>query len=49
MKKYISETGFKNIRKCQFRDSGIEVFSEVEDHHRFIDKDFIEVAFQCTK
>jgi predicted SAM-dependent methyltransferase len=49
MQKYLSEAGFKNVRKCQFGDSGIEVFSEVEELHRFIDKDFIEVAFQCTK
>jgi len=49
MQKYLSEAGFKNIKKCQFGDSGIEVFSEVEDRHRFIDNDFIEVAFQCTK
>jgi predicted SAM-dependent methyltransferase len=49
MQKYLFEAGFKSVRKCQFGDSGIEVFSEVEELHRFIDKDFIEVAFQCTK
>jgi|TARA_B110000305_G_C19087264_1_gene469087 predicted SAM-dependent methyltransferase len=51
MEKYLSEAGFVNIKKCKFQDSGIEVFSEVEELHRFIDGDdgFIEVAFQCTK
>jgi predicted SAM-dependent methyltransferase len=46
---YLSEVGFKNIRKCAFNDSGIEAFTEVEDLHRFIDGDFEEVALQCTK
>ena len=49
MTNYLSEVGFKNISKCKFNDSGIEVFSEVEDLHRFIDGDFEEVALQCTK
>jgi predicted SAM-dependent methyltransferase len=49
MTNYLSEVGFKNIRKCKFNDSGIESFSEVEDLHRFIDGDFEEVALQCTK
>jgi predicted SAM-dependent methyltransferase len=49
IKNYLHQVGFKNIRKCSFNDSGIEVFSEVEEMHRFIDGDFIEVALQCTK
>jgi hypothetical protein len=49
MKRYLLETGFKNIKSCSFNDSNIEVFSEVEDLHRFIDGDFKEVALQCTK
>ncbi len=49
MQKYLAEAGFKNIRKCKIGDSGIQVFSEVEEVHRFIDGDFIEVALQCTK
>ena len=49
MMNYLSEVGFINIKKCEFNDSGIEAFSEVEDLHRFIDGDFKEVALQCTK
>ena len=49
MQKYLTEAGFKNIRKSQIGDSGIEIFAEVEEKHRFIDGDFIEVALQCTK
>jgi predicted SAM-dependent methyltransferase len=51
MEKYLSDVGFKSIKPCKFGDSGINVFSEVEDGHRFIDNDFnfVEVAFQCTK
>jgi predicted SAM-dependent methyltransferase len=49
MQKYLTETGFKNIRTATIGDSGIKVFSEVEEIHRFVDGDFIEVALQCTK
>jgi predicted SAM-dependent methyltransferase len=49
MQKYLTEAGFKNIRKSKIGDSGIKIFSEVEEKHRFIDGDFIEVAIQCTK
>lgn len=51
MKKYLSNVGFKNIQQCKFGDSGINVFKEVEDKHRFIDENFnfVEVAYQCTK
>ena len=49
MQKYLTETGFKSIRTATIGDSGIKVFSEVEEMHRFIDGDFIEVALQCTK
>jgi predicted SAM-dependent methyltransferase len=49
MQKYLTEAGFKNIRKSKIGDSGVKVFSEVEELHRFIDGDFIEVALQCTK
>lgn len=49
MQKYLTASGFKNIRKCKIGDSGIKVFSEVEEIHRFVDGNFIEVALQCTK
>lgn len=49
MRNYLLETGFKNLRKCSYGDSGIEVFSELEEKHRFVDGDFTEVAIQCTK
>ena len=40
MTNYLSEAGFKNIRKCKFNDQGTESFSEVEDLNQFIDGDF---------
>jgi predicted SAM-dependent methyltransferase len=49
MQNYLAEIGFKNIKKCKIGDSGIDIFSEVEELHRFIDGDFVEVAIQCTK
>ncbi len=49
MQNYLAEVGFKNIKKCKIGDSGIDVFSEVEELRRFIDGDFVEVAIQCTK
>jgi len=49
MQKYLTEAGFKNIRKSQIGDSEIKIFAEVEEKRRFIDGDFIEVALQCTK
>jgi predicted SAM-dependent methyltransferase len=49
MQNYLAEAGFKNIKKCKIGDSGIDIFSEVEELHRFIDGDFVEVAIQCTK
>ena len=46
----LKKTNFTNIRKCQFGDSNIPVFSEVEEEGRFYqtDKD-PEIAFQCNK
>jgi len=49
MQKNLAEAGFRNIRKSKIGDSGIKVFSEVEEIHRFVDGDFIEVAPQYTK
>jgi ABC-type Fe3+-hydroxamate transport system substrate-binding protein len=49
MQNYLAEAGFKNMKKCKIGDSGIDIFSEVEELHRFIDGDFVEVAIQCTK
>ena len=46
----LKKANFINIRKCQFGDSNISVFSEVEEEGRFsqIDGD-PEIAFQCNK
>jgi hypothetical protein len=49
IQKHLVEAGFKKIKKCKIGDSGINVFSEVEKLHKFIDGDFTEVAIQCTK
>ena len=46
----LKKANFINIRKCQFGDSNIPVFSEVEEESRFYFKDGDpEVAFQCSK
>ena len=46
----LKKANFTNIRKCQFGDSNISVFSEVEEESRFHPNDEDpEVAFQCSK
>ena len=43
--------GFKDIRKCEFGDSGLSIFTEVEDKDRFFFNNgkSKELSFQCTK
>ena len=46
----LKKANFINIRKCQFRDSNISIFSEVEEESRFYnDGGDPEIAFQCSK
>ena len=47
----IKKVGFKQIRKCYFGDSGIDIFSEVEEMDRFNenDKKYQALAFHCIK
>jgi len=46
----LQKLSFSKIRKCQFGDSGINVYSEVEDKNRFIHEEgHIEVAYHCIK
>ena len=46
----LKKANFINIRECQFGDSNISVFSEVEEENRFYQNDGDpEVAFQCSK
>ena len=46
----LKKANFINIRKCQFGDSNISVFSEVEEESRFYHNGGDpEVAFQCSK
>ena len=46
----LKKANFINIRKCQFGDSNISVFSEVEEESRFYqDGGDPEVSFQCSK
>lgn len=49
MRTYLKEAGFIKIERCKYNDSGIDVFSEIEEEYRFVDNDFVELAFQCTK
>ena len=49
LKNVLEETGFKNIRPCKFRDSGIKVFEEVERLDRFLDDGYDALAFHCIK
>ena len=46
----LKKANFINIRKCQFGDSNISIFSEVEEESRFYQNGVDpEVAFQCSK
>ena len=46
----LKKANFINIRECQFGDSNISVFSEVEEESRFyLNGEDPEVAFQCSK
>lgn len=46
----LEKIGFKNIKKCVYGDSQIEVFDEVEEKDRFFDDNGLpEVCIQCTK
>ena len=51
MTKELELTGFKKIQKCNFNDSQIRVFEEVEEKDRFIDSSngMEQVCLQCTK
>ena len=43
--------GFNNVRSCDYGDSGLDIFSEVEDEDRFYsdNKNIKELAFHCIK
>ena len=46
----LRKVGFINIRNCNFGDSQIEVFSEIEEKNRFIDDNGMpEICIECTK
>jgi len=45
LRERLIESGFKNIRRCKFNDSGELSFREVEDDGRFIEA----LAFECIK
>ena len=52
MSEELEIAGFKKIKKCNFGDSQIKVFEEVEEKDRFIDSDnhdMPEICLQCTK
>ena len=43
--------GFNNIRNCDYGDTGLDIYFEVEDEDRFYseDKKIKELAFHCIK
>ena len=50
MSKELENKKFENINICQFGDSNIKVFEEVEEKERFVDSQGLpEVCIQCTK
>ena len=50
MLKELKKADFINIRKCQFGDSNIPVFSEVEVKERFYQKEGVsEISLHCNK
>ena len=42
---------FKKIKKCNFGDSQLKIFEEVEEKDRFVDSNngMPEICLQCTK
>ena len=44
-------SGFQNIRLCEFGDSGLNIFSEVENKDRFEEEsgNLKAIAFHCVK
>ncbi len=49
MKQELENVGFREIRKCSFKDSEILEFSEVEDVERFESTYGYELAMECKK
>ena len=45
LQKELEIIGFKDIRKCEFGDSGLSIFTEVEDKDRF----FFNKSWNQTK
>lgn len=47
----LKTAGFNNIKNCDYGDSGIEIFSEVESEDRFFGdgKSIRELSFHCIK
>jgi SAM-dependent methyltransferase len=53
MRQELAAAGFAQIRRCKFGDSDDEMFSKVEDYHRFVDTSFepemIELAMEARR
>ena len=51
LKRELEIIGFREIRKCEFGDSGLSIFSEVESKDRFFFNNgkSRELSFHCTK
>lgn len=45
----LRDAGFSEIRRCSYGDSGDPLFSDVEDHTRFVDGDIVELAIECRR
>jgi len=45
LKKELESVGFVNVRRCEFGDSSIALFRDVEDANRFVDS----AAIECQK
>jgi Methyltransferase domain len=49
MRDALVKAGFDHVRRCDFGDSGDPMFDLVEDHGRFFDEGFPELAFEAKK
>ena len=49
MNRLLEETGFVDIRRCEFQDSGDIMFEKVEDRGRFYDNGELELAMEGRK
>lgn len=49
MKAALEESGFVNVRRCEFGDSGDPMFNLVEDRSRFFEEGNTELSVEAIR